>query len=95
MKQKPIKSQTKTARELNSENFMLIQDSTELTEIVAYVNIPQKYRADITGAIVSITDGEYSQVWLTESCAPYGLQANYHNPKWYGARNLKYLNLEN
>lgn len=35
-------------------------------------------REDITGALVQVGDGDYSEVWITTSHKPYDIYAMYH-----------------
>jgi hypothetical protein len=73
---------TKTLAELNGEGYQLITDSQELDEICQHSGV-RKYREDINGAVVLVGDGEYLEVYLTESNRPFDITATYERAKFY------------
>ena len=46
-------------------------------DIAAVLNSIGSNETDITGAVVVVGDGEYSEVWLTDSSRPYHVNALY------------------
>lgn len=73
----------KYLRQLQDEKYTFIQNDTDLAAVLDCVGISPEYREDITGALVEVSDGEYGEVWLTESCAPYDLSASYYPLSFY------------
>jgi hypothetical protein len=73
----------KDCRDLQGDDLELIQNDSDLQALLDNVSFPKKYRQYITGAIVGIEDGDYTQVWLTESGAYYSLSATYHPLSFY------------
>ena len=69
------------ASELQNERYTLILDSQDLDSLCEY--FPILPREDITGAIVTVVDGEYNEVYLTESSRPYELNADYNPISYY------------
>ena len=77
------KSQSLTLRRLQDEKYTLIQTDYDLADLLDNVGLKAEYREDITGAIVWAHDGEYVEVWFTESAAWFDLSAMYHNLAYY------------
>src|SRR3990167_5562488 len=78
-----------TCSELDTErykDFCLISDSQYVKELLVCVGIPEKYRNDITAAIVLIGDGDYIAVFLTEFGNYYDYTAWYHPLPFYGLK---------
>lgn len=73
----------KLCRELQNDKYYLIQTDFELSDLLEYCGIPQEYRQDITGAIVAIQDGEYTEIWLSESAKYYSLDSVYYPISYY------------
>lgn len=73
----------KYLRQLQGEKYTLIQTSQDLDAVLDYVGIDPEYREDITGAVVEVLDGEYGEVWFTESAAYYDLSAMYYPLSFY------------
>ena len=59
------------------DRYTLVQTDYELADIIDYAGSPDAYRADITGAMVKVGDGDYSEIWFTESSRYYDLNAEY------------------
>ena len=57
--------------EIEGDLVLLSQD------IAAVLNSIGSNETDITGAVVVVGDGEYSEVWLTDSSRPYHVNALY------------------
>ena len=57
----------------------------DVHQIPDYVleTVPEECRADITGAVYDISDGELGAVYLTESSMPYDNHARYHEPSYW------------
>ena len=72
-----------TLRALQDDKYTLIQNDRDLSALLDYCGIPTEYREDITAAVVEVLDGDYGEVWLTESSERYNLSAWYHPIKYY------------
>lgn len=60
----------------NLEGYTLLTDSQELD--ILCENLGLTNREDITGALVKMDDGDYLDVLVTESKAPYSILAYYY-----------------
>ncbi len=75
--------------ELSSPDFILITDSQEINSILGAFDsdFPDSYMYfnawEVTGIIASVNDGDYGEVYVTESSRPYDLQAIYHPLSYY------------
>jgi len=67
--------------ELDSPELMLMLDSQDIDSICD--NFPMLPSHEITGVVASIKDGDYSQVYVTESSRPYNSDAIYHPIGYY------------
>lgn len=76
-------AQTRTAGQLQDEKYTLVTDSQEVREIAHYAGLSEKDADDITAAIVEVGDGEYNEIWLSESSAPWNLTAIYHEAAYW------------
>lgn len=72
-----------TLAQLQDDKYTFIQSDYDLAATLENVGLPSAWTAHITGAVVEITDGEYGQVYLSESSAPYALSAWYHPLPYY------------
>lgn len=79
-------------RDLQEEKYYLIQTDYELSDLLDFIGLPEEYRDDITGAVVSIGDGDYDEIYLTESARYYDLQADYQPLSYYMQQNKKEIN---
>lgn len=68
------------ASEIQGGEFQLLTDSQDLNDLYRYFPVIPD---DFTGAIVSVGDGDYSEVYVTESSRPYSLDAIYHPLDYY------------
>lgn len=71
----------KLLSQLSESKYQLILDSQDVEGIIEGYNILNK--TDITGVIVWAEDGEYKEVWLTESNTPYANDAHYQKVYYY------------
>lgn len=69
------------ASELEGEEFSLLLNSQDIDDLLAY--FPMLEFQNITGALVSIGDGDYGEVYVTESSRPYDLNSIYHPLSYY------------
>lgn len=74
---------TKTARQLQDDRYILVSDSQDVTFWLDFVAFPEEYRADVTACLVDVSDGDLNEIWFTESGAWYDLGAWYHNLAYY------------
>jgi hypothetical protein len=74
---------SKTLRNLSDEKYTLVLDSQDVSQIARDVGLPAEWISDITGAVVAICDGDYDEIWLTESSKPYDLRAEFVTPEYY------------
>lgn len=66
---------------LDSPDFILLTDSQDLKALCDYLSfLPCE---NITGALVKINDGDYSEVYITEWSRPYDLTAIYTPLDYY------------
>lgn len=63
----------KPARELQDEKYLLLTDSQELEAIREYVGLEETP----TGALVTVIDGDYGEVWVSYWNRPWELGAVY------------------
>jgi len=68
------------ANELQDSELMLLLDSEIRYLQDAFMFLQAQ---DITGALVSIRDGDYKEVYVTESSRPYALTSIYHPIDYY------------
>ena len=52
----------------------LVLDSQDIAAVLESIGSNE---TDITGAVVQLVDGEYLEVWLTDSSRPYHVNALY------------------
>lgn len=76
---------TKSLSDLQDEKYTLLTDSQGVTAIVEHIGLtPEDCNLDrITGAIVEVLDGDYGEIWLTTSSAPYSMDAYYNTPDYW------------
>lgn len=69
-------------KEIDTEDM---ECAFELYQIPDYVleTVPEECRADITGTVYNISDGELGAVYLTESSMPYDNHARYYEPSYW------------
>ena len=78
-----MSNKSRDAREFeNDDRYMSLSDSQDIDFICEYYGI-MKYREDITGAMVIVGEGDYDEVWLTESSRPYSIYADYEPLDFY------------
>jgi hypothetical protein len=77
--------QTVQAYELDRE-LSYLTDSQELEELLYNIGLKPEWRKDITAAFVSVKDGDYQEVWLSEAPNHYSVNALYHNRAYYGLK---------
>ncbi len=69
--------QTKYMRDFSGE-YTLLVDSQDIRSVAEYAGIESVISEDFTGCVVSgVETGEYSEIWFTESSAPWNLNAIY------------------
>lgn len=78
----PSIPQTVQAYELEDRELKFVTD-IELVDLLDNIGIRPSWSKDITAALVSVKDGDYEEVWLTESPAYYLNSAPYHNRAYY------------
>jgi len=61
-----------TLSELQSYLYTYLQSEDDIQQIATDFNA-----GEITGAVVKMGDGEYSEVWVTDSSRPFELKAEY------------------
>jgi len=69
----------KTNADFN-ENYILVTDSQDVEYIARGEGIIDP---DITAAMVMVGDGEYLDVWFSESAAPWNLNSTWHKTDYY------------
>ena len=62
------------AGDITGEDYMLILDSQDLESL--HHSVPT-CPDEMTGALVIVDDGDYVEVWATESSRPYSVNATY------------------
>ena len=82
---KAIMIKSKSCKELNNEEYHLIQNDIDLKDIMNYAGIAEEYKSDITGCIfkVDLSAADYSEIWFTEDSAYYDLSATYYPADYY------------
>ena len=74
----------RTCRELQGEEYTLIQNEQDLTDVAEHIDWPGLKnhtfveKTALTAAIVAIGDGEYTDIWGCVDVAPYALSATYY-----------------
>ena len=76
-------AQTDRFSNIGDERYQLLVDSQDVMAVMESIGFPKWYQADITAVLVLVGEGEYTDVWLSESSAPYMLDAEYHNQAYY------------
>ena len=71
------------ADNLQDPRYIFISDSQDLEHLFDNVGVPLEARDQITAAIVSINDGDYTEIWLTESSQYYSIYADYEPLEYY------------
>lgn len=62
-------------------NYAMVSDSQEIQALCEnFTFLPAD---EITGALLNIKDGDYGEVYVTESSRPYSLDAIYHPLDYY------------
>lgn len=79
------KPQTVKASSLQAEKYLLVSDSQNVESLLESIGFPTEYREDITAIIAKIGDGDYNELWFSESGRYYDLSADYHNLAYYTA----------
>lgn len=64
----------RNAGDITGEEYVYVTDSQDLESL--HHNIPT-CPDDMTGALVLVANGDYSEVWVTESSRPYSVNAMY------------------
>lgn len=72
----------KYLRQLQDEKYTLVQNDVDLASFVDNLGLSE-FAEDITGMVIEVIDGEYGEVWLTESNAYYDLSAAYYPLSFY------------
>jgi predicted hydrocarbon binding protein len=67
--------------ELDGAGMNFALDSQVINELREYFKVLDL--EDITGMVYTLGDGDYSEVYVTESSRPYDLQAIYHPLSYY------------
>ena len=75
--------QTDRLSNIGDERYQLLVDSQDVMAVLESTNFPKQHRHDITAVLVLIGEGDYADVWVSESSAPYMLGAEYHNQAYY------------
>lgn len=71
---------------LDNIAYTLLTDSQDVQAVLESCGVPKEFRANITGAYVKVGDGDYDDVWLSESNSPWNLSAIYHPLSFYTAQ---------
>ncbi len=72
---------TKQLNDLQGNEYIFLQNDGDILDVAS--EFATDFAEDITGAVVKMGNGEYLEVWLTESSRPYELQAIYHTPAYW------------
>jgi hypothetical protein len=77
---KAMKSQTRPARAFGRE-YDMVQNDMDLRELRNHVGnrFWRNNWGDVTGAFVKVGNGEYDEIWVTESSRPYDNSAMYED----------------
>ena len=70
------------SKDLPDHIYTYITDSQELACICAYLGITE-FADEITGALVSIHEGDYDSVYLTESAKPYHVDCEWETVEYF------------
>lgn len=70
-------------RDLQDEKYMLLQNSQDIQACLEHVGMPKEYHDDITGIVAAIAEGEYDEIYFTESYRPYDFYALYEPASYY------------
>ena len=74
--------ETRRASELPGPQYILLIDSQEVDAVLDRVELPEGWRrSEVTGVIVSLADGDYREVWITDSPRPYSTHALYEKAR--------------
>lgn len=83
----------KRADEISAEIYT--EEAASLRAILEAARIAPEDAEQITAAMVDISDdGEYSNIWLTESSRPYEIGAKYRTPEYYHATGVQEAHAE-
>ncbi len=74
-------AQTKQLNDLQGNEYIFLQNDGDILDVAS--EFVTDFAEDITGAVVKMGEGEYTEVWLTESSKPYLLSAIYHTPAYW------------
>ena len=67
-------NEVRPASEITGEDFVYLSDSQDLESLHHSIPVCPD---GMTGALVRIGDGDYAEVWVTESSRPYSVNAMY------------------
>jgi hypothetical protein len=74
--------ETRRASQLPGPGYILLTDSQEVDAVLDHVELPEGWRrSEVTGVIVSLADGDYREVWITDSPRPYSTHALYEKAR--------------
>jgi hypothetical protein len=66
----------------HTDGWYSLSDSQDIDHICNYYGLDD-VRSDITGIMVLVGDGDYDDVWFTESSRPYSIEAKYYPLSYY------------
>ncbi len=72
---------TKQLNDLQGNEYIFLQNDGDILDVAS--EFATDFAEDITGAVVKMGNGEYLEVWLTESSRPFELSAIYHTPAYW------------
>ena len=70
-------------RLLQDEAYVYLDNLDEVEHIAEQVGIPEEFIEDITGCVVWAIDGDYEEVYFTESSRPFDLDVTYYTPDYW------------
>lgn len=66
--------------DLSDDKYQLVLDSQDLDAVLTIVHVPDEFDLlieDVTGLVVYAAEGEYVEVWATDSSKPYHVNSRY------------------
>lgn len=73
----------KRAIDLQDEKYTLVTDFAEYHQIALDAGLNKSDAFEITGAIVAVGDGEYTEIWLTQASKPWELMSYYYPAEFW------------
>lgn len=66
--------------DLSDSKYQLLLDSQDVAAVLESIAVPEDFDLiveELTGLVVFAADGEYKEVWATDSSKPYHINSSY------------------